>query len=400
MKDFFYQILKDDFFPAVSPDDRKSNLVLYAWIFPLLVFIIYMDFATHDAKISWHFVLVKSVLLLSVIVSFIYTYLEKYINIWPVVLSFYMLTYSVYGVFYIDFSYCYSFLELYLAMSIFFRFSKKTYLLLMLWGGILNFFTIEYMREPNFIKEGMSFKPHMLLMSIIIYYLSMMLFYFVTKKREELSALHAKYALIGKQSSFAFHEIKKPMRRLISAENNENSDFQLINNILFNIELMFNNPQSFKESFKTFNFKRVFTRLEEEFIPFFNEYNIEFHYPKKDLPLVANEGLIFQVFKNLMVNAIEAIAKNKNNGEDTRYFIQVDVEEHTNEGKTILRFSNTGSSIAKIDRENIFNPFYSTKNTTANNGLGLSFCRNIIEGHGGSITAHSEKDAAVFILVI
>lgn len=398
MLDFVIQIFKDDFFPKVSSEDRKSNLILYAWIFLLLIFIIYMDLVSHGVAISWHFVTVKAFLLLTVILAFVFTYIGKAINIWPVIMAFYMLTYSVYGVFYINFDYCYSFLELYFAISIFFKFSKKTYFLLMLWGGFLNVLTLKYMPEPDFIKPGMSFKPPMYLMSFIIYYLSILVFYLVTKKREELAALHEKFALIGKQSSFVFHEIKKPINRLMSSEVQMSSDIKQINNILLQIELMLNNPQSFKQSFVYFELGIIFYNLKNEFEDYFHLYKIEFHYPEEEKTILANEGLIYQVFKNLVMNAIEAIIGNRR--ESDTNIISVTYLANKKDGKVLIQFSNTGSSITRTDKENIFNPFYTTKKELNNNGLGLSFCKNIIEGHEGTIEVNCEKDAAVFLLTL
>jgi signal transduction histidine kinase len=396
MKEFFNSIFSDDFIPKREPTDRKNNLVLYACILPLLIFIIYMDVVSHGVGLTWHFILVKTVLLLTVIVGFIFTYFEIAINVWPVVMAFYMLTYSVYGTFYIHFDYCLSFLELYLAISIFFRFSKKSYFLLMLWGGVLNFLTLEFMQEPTFVKEGMSIKPILFLLTCIIYYLSMVLFYFVTKKREDLAALHEKFALIGKQSSYVFHEIKKPVSRLMTSDAYVSNDIQQINNILLHIELMLNNPDGFRKSFTYFNLRNIFSKLESEFGDYLAEYKIEFNYPKDERIVFAHETLLFQVFKNLFVNAVEAIAENRNHEQKN----SIAIEYGTYNDKIFIKFSNTGSMISRTDRENIFNPFYTTKKPSTNNGLGLSFCKNIIEGHEGKISLNITDSGPSFQILL
>jgi signal transduction histidine kinase len=220
----------------------------------------------------------------------------------------------------------------------------------------------------------------------------------VTKKRDEIFELQEKFALIGKQSSYVFHEIKKQINRLLSSSKDIDTDIHLISNILLNIELMLKNPESFKESFNHFKLNLLFLRLESEFTDYFTEYNIKFVYPTHDCDLHANEGLIYQVFKNLIVNAIEAIIANKISDESQS--ITINYLEKNNENKISLIFANTGSQISKLNHENIFNPFYSTKNNGKNNGLGLSFCKNIIEGHQGTIEFKPGKSGPEFLITI
>lgn len=56
--------------------------------------------------------------------------------------------------------------------------------------------------------------------------------------------------------------------------------------------------------------------------------------------------------------------------------------------KTVqIKITDTGCGIAPEDQDNIFKPFYTTKE--AGTGLGLSICKRIIQDHGGSIAVHS-----------
>lgn len=56
-----------------------------------------------------------------------------------------------------------------------------------------------------------------------------------------------------------------------------------------------------------------------------------------------------------------------------------------------LVVSNNGARISARDKELIFEPFYTTKSTKSNWGLGLSLCRNIITLHHGQIWVDEES---------
>ncbi len=98
-----------------------------------------------------------------------------------------------------------------------------------------------------------------------------------------------------------------------------------------------------------------------------------------DLPLARlDENLCEQVFVNLIQNAYEAMGEK---GGD----IRVDVANtQANGHKGIqVRIADSGPGISAELREQIFNPFFTTKKTGV--GLGLSIVSKIMDEHQGSI---------------
>ena len=49
----------------------------------------------------------------------------------------------------------------------------------------------------------------------------------------------------------------------------------------------------------------------------------------------------------------------------------------------IVEFMDRGPGVAEADRQRIFEPFFSTKDST---GLGLAICHTIVSQHGGELT--------------
>ncbi len=121
---------------------------------------------------------------------------------------------------------------------------------------------------------------------------------------------------------------------------------------------------------------------------------IERHYAQ-GLPLVPlDESLCEQAFLNLVQNAYEAMQETREGGT-----LRVDLQSGTrDEQKGVeLRLADTGPGVPEELREEIFNPFVTTKKTGV--GLGLSIVSKIVDGHHGSIHVENAPDGgAVFTL--
>jgi PAS domain S-box-containing protein len=115
------------------------------------------------------------------------------------------------------------------------------------------------------------------------------------------------------------------------------------------------------------------------------------------LPKTRNSNL-FQVFCNLLKNAIEAMP---NGG---RVTISCNVSSD-NAGSTgspqvaMIKFQDTGEGFEPENNEAIFEPFFTTKTGGRGTGLGLAICRDIVEKYGGKITAENAPNAGSIFTV-
>lgn len=100
------------------------------------------------------------------------------------------------------------------------------------------------------------------------------------------------------------------------------------------------------------------------------------------LPLEGDGELLFQVFVNLLLNAVHAL------------------EDHPGERRVEIRIQDLGQEVA-VDvedtgpgippelRERVLEPFFTTKTGGDGTGLGLPIVRSIISEHGGSVEVTS-----------
>ena len=107
----------------------------------------------------------------------------------------------------------------------------------------------------------------------------------------------------------------------------------------------------------------------------------------EDVLLYADEGQITQILINLVKNAVQAEAKN----------IEITAEINLSE-QIIINVTNDGNPISKESQEEIFVPFFTTKQEGT--GIGLSLSRQIMRLHNGSLSlTKSDDHSTVFTLI-
>lgn len=108
----------------------------------------------------------------------------------------------------------------------------------------------------------------------------------------------------------------------------------------------------------------------------------------QDLPMIqADEIQLSVVFINIIINALQSI---KSEG-------KLVITAKKENDFVNISFRDTGCGVKKENRNKIFEPFYSTKDTGY--GLGLSTAKIIIEAHGGRINVESEADEGTVVTI-
>jgi two-component system, cell cycle sensor histidine kinase and response regulator CckA len=105
-----------------------------------------------------------------------------------------------------------------------------------------------------------------------------------------------------------------------------------------------------------------------------------------------DDGQIQQAFLNLFINARDAMPRGG------KIIIET-ILDTQNENSVTIKISDNGVGMDKSVQQQIFVPFFSTKEQGKGTGLGLSVVYGVVQGHGGSITFTSEVNkGTTFIL--
>ena len=101
----------------------------------------------------------------------------------------------------------------------------------------------------------------------------------------------------------------------------------------------------------------------------------------KQSSIAGNTGEMEQVFLNLILNALQAMAEDGGS-------LGIEIDHVDNQ--VVVRLQDSGQGIPEANLPRIFDPFFTTREESGGTGLGLSIIFGIVEKHLGRIEVDSE----------
>jgi signal transduction histidine kinase len=137
-------------------------------------------------------------------------------------------------------------------------------------------------------------------------------------------------------------------------------------------------------NFTSINIKDYLNKLKVEYKDDLKDKKIKFEIIDKckTNTFKIDIGKINRVFANLVTNSVRHIT---NNGK-----ITITCKSDVN--YVYFEFKDNGQGVSDENITKIFDPLFTTNKSRKINGLGLSICKEIIEMHGGKISAISKDD--------
>jgi len=232
------------------------------------------------------------------------------------------------------------------------------------------------------------------------------------KQAQQEVILSEKLASVGRLSSGIAHEIGNPIgivtgylellkQNDISSEERKEfitrteNEINRINTIIRQL-LGFSRPSS--QETQPVSVHEIINDIVDafKFQPVTSTIDLQLDLGAKTDTVIADPNQLRQVFLNLLINAADAITSNEERG-DGNITIKSKVETislfDTGKQSDVLtvEFIDNGPGIPKENLDDIFDPFYTTKEPGEGTGLGLSVSFMIIEGLDGTIKAASEE---------
>ncbi|ADR19158.1 sensor histidine kinase [Calditerrivibrio nitroreducens] len=214
------------------------------------------------------------------------------------------------------------------------------------------------------------------------------------EERQKKIELLNRLSSIGLLSSGISHELNTPLNSIIllcdilleeakkgkvntDDINNIKNEAKRCVSIIKNLKLL--DPQNKIQTNEVISIKEVLERNIKYFNNIFKKLHVESDI--KDGTILANRVLINQVFFNIFLNAIEA------SDEECRIFVR----SFEKDGEVWIVIKDYGRGMDEDTINNIFVPFFTTKQPDKGMGLGLSLVYKIVSDHNGKIEVTSKK---------
>lgn len=211
-------------------------------------------------------------------------------------------------------------------------------------------------------------------------------------------------ATLGELAAGAAHEIRNPLTAIRSTIQYLSKDFkddpvksEMVTELISEVErinkivqglLSFARPSELNTS--TVNIEQLINQtlvlIHSTLVK--QRIDVQFEYFEENTNIMGDGEQLKQVFLNIMLNSIEAMSQNPY--EKSRNLI-ISIEKgmmiNPNTRYLLITFEDTGKGIESNNIENVFNPFFTTKEEGT--GLGLAISYGVINRHEGDIEISS-----------
>lgn len=214
---------------------------------------------------------------------------------------------------------------------------------------------------------------------------------------------------LGTMAASMAHEIKNPLSsmkvlaQLMPSKYNEKEFREKIIEIVPKevaridrvIESLLNFTRTSTPQFTDINLNQLIEKDVKYFSAQANNAGIKINAAYAQIPQIkCDPDQLTQVFSNLLLNAIQSMPEGG------------DLNIATSEGDKIenilqtvkITVTDTGYGISKETLKKLFDPFFTTKH--GGTGLGLTISKNIIDGHGGTISINSAPGKGTTFTII
>lgn len=142
---------------------------------------------------------------------------------------------------------------------------------------------------------------------------------------------------------------------------------------------------------KSVKYQTLMNLLSEQLcVPENVSFTLDAHDPA--LSLLLDAPCMAEALANIVTNAFEAIGGTACGA--------VNISQYIEDGWCVIQIRDNGPGMDSDCLAQIFDPFYSQKNSSRNWGIGLSFTKQVVAAHGGIIETKSEPHSGTSFFIL
>ena len=368
----------------MQSNHNKSAFILYLGIGIILTLVCYWDYA--NLKVTdWPYYYPFKISILTIFFGGAYLIKKNKVKVSTAydVMTFFFYLYCFIGTYFLHPTYIFAFFEGLTVLCLVYSGKPWRYMANTIWGVGLALYSIHTIPEPDFVKAGETLKPHLQVVTIIFGTVSILVYFAFNWQREKLQELTNRFAFIGQQAAFLLHELKSPLARFLAKnEEGDNKDAEYIYSIVEGVELLVSKKGP---DLLEFEWSDIAQYLRDEFDEVCGYYEIKLELQGLEGRALGHKSTLRLAIKNLVKNAIEAIAQSKKPGT---------IKVHRSGNK--VEVTNNGPLLTSEKIQQIFTPFYSEKTGKQNFGIGLHFVESVVNAHKGKVEVEVRNELNVF----
>jgi signal transduction histidine kinase len=119
-------------------------------------------------------------------------------------------------------------------------------------------------------------------------------------------------------------------------------------------------------------------------------------YPNQKILVLGDREHLANVLENLFNNAKDAMVDRRENENPPKLFIVIGLEYEWG----YIRIIDNGIGISRENLHKVFRPFFTTKPSKSNWGLGLTYCHRVIKSHRGFINLSSKLGTGTSVEIV
>ncbi len=270
-----------------------------------------------------------------------------------------------------------------------------------------------------YMNSALSVRSYILIVGINVTFAVLGLFSFLQYTRSRMQnnretlSMQRKFDMASIGASAFVHSTKnqllsnrivyKRMRTILEAENldretlkNHVDDLTGINEkLLQRVDELYQSVKTRSLEMVPTNSGELFEKALQMFKDKYPESTIEIS--GEEITLMVDKNSLSEVLYNILSNAQDAVSlKYKDKGEE-----KITMRAYQERLYSVVEIKDNGPGMPEQEKTKIFEPFYSSKNSNFNWGMGLHYAMEIVKGHYGTIRLDTvEGESTTFYVLL